>query len=62
MTNIMSVSVTPSTLWARGFIEFTVPGGKDSKNIEQALRNENALPLKAANQNDEAMKIMRDDF
>jgi hypothetical protein len=57
MTNIMSVSVTPSTLWARGFIEFTVPGGKDSKNIEQALRNENALPLKAANQNDEAMKI-----
>ena len=57
MANIMSVSVTPSTLWARGFIEFTVPGGKDSKNIEQALRNENALPLKAAGQNEEALKI-----
>ena len=59
MANITSVSVTPSTLWARGFIEFTVPGGKDSKNIEQALRNENALPLKAAGQNDEAMRIKR---
>ena len=57
MANIMSVSVTPSTIWARGFIEFTVPGGKDSANIEQALRNENALPLAAAGQNDEAMKI-----
>ena len=57
IANIMSVSVTPSTFWARGFIEFTVPGGKDSRNIEQALRNENALPLKAANQNEEAMKI-----
>ena len=57
MANIMSVSVTPNTLWARGFIEFTVPGGKDSKNIEQALRNENALPLRFAKQNEEAMKI-----
>ena len=57
MANIMSVSVTPSTIWARGFIEFTVPGGKDSANIEQALRNENALPLAAAGQNEEAMKI-----
>jgi hypothetical protein len=57
MANIMSVSVTPSTFFARGCIEFTVPGGKDSRNIEQALKNENALPLKAASQNEEAMKI-----
>lgn len=57
MANIISVSFTPSTMWARGFIEFTVPGGKDSANIEQALRNENALPLAAAGQNEEAMKI-----
>jgi len=57
MAHIMSVSVTPSTFWARGFIEFTVPGGKDSKNIEEALRNENALPLLAAGQNEEAMEI-----
>ena len=53
----MSVSVTPSTFWSRGYIEFTVPGGRDSKKIEQALNNENAVLLKAANQNDEAMKI-----
>ena len=57
IANITSVSVTPSTVWARGYIEFTVPGGKDSKNIEQAMNNENAVLLKAANQNDEAMKI-----
>ena len=57
IANIVSVSVTPSTMWARGFIEFTVPGGKDSANIEQAMRNENALPLAAAGQNEEAMKI-----
>ena len=57
MANIMSVSVTPSTIWARGFIEFTVPGGKDSRNIEEALRNENALPLNAAGQNDLALQI-----
>ena len=57
MANIMSVSVTPSTIWARGFIEFTVPGGKDSSTIEQAMRNENALPLNASGQNDLAMEI-----
>ena len=57
MANIMSVSVTPSTVWARGFIEFSVPGGKDSKNIEQAMKNENALPIKASSQNEVAMKI-----
>ena len=57
VANIMSVSVTPNTMFARGFIEFTVPGGKDSKNIEQALKNENALPLKSSAQNEEAMKI-----
>ena len=56
MANIMSVSVTPCTLWARGFIEFSVPGGKDSRTIEEALRNENAFPL-AYGQNAEAMKI-----
>ena len=57
IANIVSVSLTPSTVWARGFIEFTVPGGKDSKNIEQAMRNENALPLAAAGQNEMAMQI-----
>lgn len=57
IANITSVSVTPSTVWARGYIEFTVPGGKDSKNIEQAMNNENAVLLKAVNQNDVAMKI-----
>ena len=57
IANIMSVSLTPSTVWARGYIEFTVPGGKDSKNIEQAMRNENALPIAAAGQNEIAMQI-----
>ena len=57
MANIMSVSVTPTTIWARGFIEFTVPGGKDSANIEQAMRNENALPLKDAMGSKSAMQI-----
>ena len=56
MANIMSVSVSPSMFW-RGFIEFSVPGGKDSSNIQEALYNENALPLKAFGQNEEARKI-----
>ena len=57
MANIMSVSLTPTTLWTRGFIEFTVPGGKDSSKIEEALRNENALPLLSKKDNEAAAKI-----
>ena len=56
--NITSVSVTPSTvLYGRGFIEFSVPGGKDSKNINEAINNENAFLLNMSGQNELAMEV-----
>ena len=57
MSNITSVSVTPCTVWARGFIEFSIPGSRDSKRVEAAMNNENALLLKNAKQNETAMQI-----
>lgn len=56
MANINSVSLNPATVTARGFIEFTVPGGKDSKTVTEALTNENAVVLKMG-QNEEAAQI-----
>ena len=57
MSNIIGVSVTPGALWARGYIEFIVKGGKASYNVDQAMKSENALLLKAAIQNEAAMNI-----
>ena len=57
ISNITSVSFTPFKPFQRGFIEFTIPGGKDSKNGMDALTNENAIHLKSAAQNEEATKI-----
>ena len=56
MANIISVSIKPSG-WGRGFIEFTTPGSRDSKNTEEALTNENALCFKNSSQDAEAKKI-----
>ena len=56
MANIISVSIKPSG-WGRGFIEFTTPGSRDSKNTEEALTNENALCFKNGRQDAEAKKI-----
>lgn len=56
MANIISVSIKPSG-WGRGFIEFTTPGSRDSKNTEEALTNENALCFKNGSQDAEAKKI-----
>ena len=56
MANIISVSIKPSG-WGRGFIEFTTPGSRDSKNTEEASTNENALCFKNGSQDAEAKKI-----
>lgn len=56
MANIVSVSIKPSG-WGRGYIEFTTPGSRDSRNTEEALKNENALCFKNGSQDAEAQKI-----
>ena len=56
MSNIISVSIKPSG-WGRGYIEFTTPGSRDSRNTEEALNNENALCFKNGGQDAEAKKI-----
>ena len=56
MSNIVSVSIKPSG-WGRGYIEFTTPGSRDSRNTEEALNNENALCFKNGRQDAEAKKI-----
>ena len=56
MANIISVSIKPSG-WGRGYIEFTTPGSRDSRNTEEALTNENALCFKNGSQDAEAKKI-----
>ena len=56
IANIISVSIKPSG-WGRGYIEFTTAGSRDSRNIEEALSNDNAVCFKNSSQEEEAKKI-----
>ena len=59
MANIVGVSIKPNG-WGRGFIEFSTPGSRDSRNTEEALHNENALCFKTGKQQDVDAKKIKD--